>query len=379
MSVACIIVAAGKGERFGGDKMSALLGDKTVLENTVERIQRQKDVDVIIVVANPESIKSVQKICTSYGKVQAVVPGGNSRAESVKNGFDALACSDGDSVLIHNGSNPLVTDEEIQDAIHALSQYSVVSVGHIVTDTVKRVNMSEEVAETLDRSELRLMQTPQGFRYGVLKKLYKQFGVEDVTDELQLAERAGEKIKIVPASACNFKITTPEDLRRAHGVLFGSEVLTGIGEDSHKFSDNGKLILGGMEISDCPRLDGNSDADVIYHALFNAISSALGKGSISTVADAMCRNGITDSSEYLKVLLTDLSARHMAVRQVSVSLECARPKIEPIADVMKTNISKLLGVPKERIGITATTGEDLTSFGRGEGIRCTCVVFLVGT
>lgn len=391
MSVTCIIVAAGKGKRFGGDKMFSNLGEKIVLEHAIFRFQNHEMIDSIIVVVSELAIDSVQKICTRYDKVKHVILGGEHRAQSVKNGFDKCGSTsrqssgsvtglssldDGDLVLIHNGSNPLVTEEEITSVIEALSEYQVASVGHLVTDTVKRVDENGVVLETIDRSELRLMQTPQGFHREVLKKFYEEIGVIEITDELQLAEQMKERVKIVPASYQNFKITTQEDLKRATGILMGSEVLVGIGEDSHRFSEGGELILGGLTIPDYPKLDGNSDADVIYHAIFNAISSTLGQGSISTVADEMCQQGIKDSAEYLKVLLQDLRNRKLSINNISISLEGARPKIEPIADQMKTNISELLSVPKERIGVTATSGEKLTSFGKGEGVQCRCIVTL---
>jgi 2-C-methyl-D-erythritol 4-phosphate cytidylyltransferase/2-C-methyl-D-erythritol 2,4-cyclodiphosphate synthase len=375
MPVACIIVAAGKGERFSGDKLLSCLFDKTVFEHSLSRMHENKNIDEIVVVHNDENAEAVQKISSRYERVKALIPGGDIRAQSVKNGFDSLNLSDDDIVLIHNGSNPLVTSDDIDVVLDALKKNSVASVGHRMVDTVKRVQ-DDKVVETVDRSSLRRMQTPQGFKYSTLKRLYDKYGVKNITDELQLAEMGGEKVCVVPASPNNFKITTKEDLVRASRVLLSANVLTGVGEDSHKFSKEGELILGGVKISDLPKLEANSDGDVVYHALFNAISSALGLSSMGTVADELCEKGIIDSKKYFDSIIRELKNRELTISSVSVSLECKSPKIDPIAENMKTNIGKLFSIPKERIGITATSGEGLTPFGKGEAIKCICFVAL---
>lgn len=158
------------------------------------------------------------------------------------------------------------------------------------------------------------------------------------------------------------------------------DLVVGIGQDSHRFDAEGKkgLIIGGVELANETKLEGNSDGDVVLHAVFNAISSALGGRSISITADPMClEQGITDSREYLKVLVSQMITAGYRVNNISLSIECKRPKIEPIVNDMKGALSELLQVESGRIGITATSGEGLTDFGRGEGVQCLVTVSLV--
>ena len=157
------------------------------------------------------------------------------------------------------------------------------------------------------------------------------------------------------------------------------KVKTGLGLDSHRFiaGDSDKpFVLGGLVFDDAPALDGNSDADVILHALTDAISGITGKTVIGAVADRMCREGITDSQAYLKVALTDLGG--WRISHVSIALECLRPKIDPKVPALRKSIADLLGVGIGDVCVTATTGEGLTDCGRGLGIHASVVVTACG-
>ncbi|MFP4156417.1 MAG: 2-C-methyl-D-erythritol 2,4-cyclodiphosphate synthase [Opitutales bacterium] len=156
------------------------------------------------------------------------------------------------------------------------------------------------------------------------------------------------------------------------------KVKTGIGLDSHRFVEepsDRRLILGGLIFDDAPALDGNSDADVILHALTDAVSGVTGRTVIGAVADEMCRRGITDSKEYLKVALADLGA--WRISHVSIAIECQRPKIDPKGAALRESIAGLLGVPQGDVCLTATSGEGLTDCGRGLGIHASAVVTVV--
>ncbi len=155
-------------------------------------------------------------------------------------------------------------------------------------------------------------------------------------------------------------------------------IRVGIGQDSHRFEEGKPLILAGKTIANHIGFSANSDGDVIYHSICNAIGSAIGKGSISTYADKMClENKITDSSEYVKHILNSAKEKGFSVNNISISIECKTPKIEPIVTDLKKNISQLLEISEEQVGITATTGEKLTSFGKGEGVQVFSIVSLV--
>lgn len=152
------------------------------------------------------------------------------------------------------------------------------------------------------------------------------------------------------------------------------KIKTGFGQDSHAFdTDNNKsLILGGLEFDHLQGLRGNSDADVVLHSLTNAISSITGQNILGAKADELCQQGITDSAEYLKLALNDLNDWH--IEHIAISIECLVPKISPKIEKLKTNIAKLMGTQVSDVGITATTGEGLTAFGRGEGIQVLSII-----
>lgn len=156
-------------------------------------------------------------------------------------------------------------------------------------------------------------------------------------------------------------------------------VRVGLGQDSHRFSaDPGRtLVLAGVPIANAPGLDGSSDADVILHALCRALEQAIGADSFSRYADEMSRNGINDSREYLKVAKSHVEAAGYRVNNVGLTIEAQRPKIDPLRQQLKESVAALLAIPVDAVGINASTGEDLTSFGRGEGIQAFAIVSLV--
>ncbi len=190
---------------------------------------------------------------------------------------------------------------------------------------------------------------------------------------------------MIPASAHNFKVTTAHDLERVKHIMgeTPADFLVGMGQDSHEFEKSSAakppapLTLGGVKIKNQPKLKAESDGDVILHALYNAISQALGGGSLGLFATRECRvKGVTDSKKYLRPLLASLARKGYALNNIGIQLECSRPKIDPLASQIKKSLAGLTGLPAHRIGITATTGESLTAFGRGKGIQCFAIASL---
>lgn len=156
------------------------------------------------------------------------------------------------------------------------------------------------------------------------------------------------------------------------------KVKTGIGLDSHQFVEGESdrvLVLGGLVFEDAPALSGNSDADVILHAVTDAVSGVTGHTVIGAVADAMCKEGITDSKEYLKLALVDLG--NWKISHLSVAIECLRPKIDPKVPALRASLAGLLGINDSDVCITATTGEGLNDCGRGLGIHASAVLTAV--
>jgi 2-C-methyl-D-erythritol 2,4-cyclodiphosphate synthase len=152
----------------------------------------------------------------------------------------------------------------------------------------------------------------------------------------------------------------------------------GFGQDSHRFAENKGLFLGGAYFDEEKSLQANSDGDVILHALYNAISSALSEGSLGLVADLMCAQGEKKSAAYLEVVLQKMRSQGFTINNLAVSLETSAVKIDPKAQQIKQSLARILEIDFDQIGITATSGEALSDCGRGEGIACNVIVLLVG-
>ena len=382
-----IIVAAGRSGRMQGtDKIIADLGGKPLLAWALEAFEQCADIDTVTVVSRKELFNGIKALAGKYAitKIKKIIEGGKERQDSVLNGAESLGnCDEEDIIIIHNGSNPFVSAGEISACISAAREHGAAACAFPLKDTIKKVK-GGFAEQTLDRKDVWQMQTPQCARYGILKEAFSHALKNNAhhTDDAAMVEALGKKVKIVPCSARNFKVTTPEDLEMATRMISGAgnarAPRVGLGQDSHRFSAGKKaLVLGGCTIPHEQGLEGNSDADVILHALFNAISSALGGRSLSIISDGMCKKGITDSREYLKAILEDMGDGKWAIGNVSVSIEAKKPKLEPHHDAIKKSLCALLGIGPSSIGLTFTSGEGLTGFGRGEGMQCFCAVTLV--
>ena len=197
------------------------------------------------------------------------------------------------------------------------------------------------------------------------------------TDDVSLVEKIGGQVKMVYCDRSNIKITDQHDLAYANKLANASRI--GIGMDSHKFSKGKKpLMLGGIKISDKDGFEANSDGDVVLHALFNALSTAIGMKSLGFYADKMLKEGITDSKQYLKFITGKTNEKNLKIQNVAIMLEGKRPKIDGQIDRIKSSLSKLLGIKSDYIGIAATSGEGLTEFGEGKGMQCIVVISLKG-
>lgn len=397
-----IIVAAGSSTRFTKSKKSSRYADKLLeqvvgfplLYHTIRAFNDHPQVDRIIIAANVRNKKAIADIVKKYHfpKVSGIVLGGETRAATVAKSFKFIKNAfDKDIVLIHNGANPLVTEKEITACVSACQKYGSAAVGGKIPDTVKEIK-NGHIIKTHDREKLAGMQTPQGAQYGLFKKALDKAAPAltplPFTDDASLIENLGLKVKLVPASPHNFKVTTAHDLERVRHIMgeTPADFLVGLGQDSHEFGKKnagkttGSLILGGVKIKNYPGLKAESDGDVILHALYNAISQALGGGSLGLFATReCCVKGVKNSATYLRPLLASLAGKGYSLNNIGIQLECARPKIDPLASKIKKSLARITALPPHRIGITATTGESLTAFGRGKGIQCFVIVSLKKT
>ena len=384
-----IIVAAGSGKRMDSreNKIFLPLLNKPMLYYSLKEFQDCSLVDEIIVVAQKSDFNKIKEIKNQYNfsKIKNIVKGGKERQDSVYNGLKSIKNAKKDDIIIvHNGSNPLIKENEIIECINAARQFGAAVCCFPLKDTIKKIN-NDFVENTLDRKNIYQMQTPQAIKYGIFMEGFKniQKNKIKVTDDVSIVESIGKKVKIVNCSYENIKITAKDDLNIAEGILMGRNNISnnfrmGFGQDSHAFSKdkNKKLILGGYILPGEIGLEADSDGDVILHALFNAISSAIGDRGLGYYADPMFKKGIKDSRQYLKIMLEKLNQKNMKINNVSVAIEASKPRLEHHTDKLKNSLSEILNLSQDNIGITYTSGESLTSFGQGKGMQCFAVVSL---
>jgi 2-C-methyl-D-erythritol 4-phosphate cytidylyltransferase/2-C-methyl-D-erythritol 2,4-cyclodiphosphate synthase len=379
--ISAIILAAGSSSRFGkNDKLCMDLCGKPLLHYPVEAFCRCPEVDEVILVFPPHQLENGKGLFTKEDGLRFVA-GGASRPVSSLNGIKAAT---GDIVLIHDGARPFISAEVISRCAHAAASYGAAAAGVPASDTIKICSDSGIVEETTRRTNTWHTQTPQCFDRKLILEAYEKTDLTDpdITDDCMIAERQGIEVRLVESERNNIKVTVKEDMVLAEAIAaqkgWGSRhriFLTSIGQDSHRMAQEfaGRpLVLGGVEFAEYPALVANSDGDVVLHALTNAVSGITGKNVLGSRADEMCRSGITDSREYLKEALSDLQSTRII--HASFTIECKTPHLSGKIDRMKESIAGLLGISADHVGITATTGEGLTAFGRGEGIGVFCVL-----
>jgi len=381
-----IITAGGIGKRMGSgkNKVFMLLDDKPIIYHTIKAFEDSKLINKSIIVTGKDDLAIMKRLVKEFDfrKVVNIVEGGKFRQDSVYCGLKAASAiaKNSDIIVINNGCNPFVSQQEIEESIKNAKKHGASVCAVRVKDTLKKIKAGF-VEKTVERELLWLMQTPQTMKFGIAMKAFDDAYQNDIyaTDDVGLVERIGVKVKIVPSSYRNFKITTKDDLAIAK-CLTGrcNETKVGIGEDSHAFSKTKKeLWLGGIRIPGCDGFEAQSDGDVVLHSLFNAVSSALGKRSIGhyfSNKDKRCKNA--RSAVFFRKIDDILKKSSFRVNNVSISVEAKKPKIQPYIEEMKAAIANLLKINKDSIGITATSGEGLTSFGKGLGVKAVCYVSL---
>lgn len=378
-----IIVGAGKGKRMQSkiNKILLTLAGKPIICHTIKKFEDSDLIDNIILVINKDDEREIKNLVKKYNfkKIKKIIYGGKERQDSVYNGIKAIEnASDEDITLINNAVNPFVNEKTIRELIEEARIYGASAAAIKAKDTIKEVDKNNFAVKTLDRSKLWQMQTPQVMKYGLAIKAFEKAYKDDfyATDDVSLIERLGKKVKIVETNKENIKITTPENLMLSEKINSAKRI--GLGHDSHRFEEKEKLlILGGILIPNEKGLKANSDGDVILHALFNSISQAIGERSISCYADSLCKKGIIDSKEYLKIILKKLNERKYKIGNIGIMVEAKKPKLEPYHDKIKESLSNLLKIEKSQIGLTFTSGEDLTDFGKGKGMQCFAIATLV--
>lgn len=401
-NVSLIIAAAGKGERAGFEKNKLLFkgaDGKTVLERTLFAFVKSGIIDEYVVAVSEKDEAEISAILPREVKI---VLGGKTRSASVKN---ALAAVTGDIVLIHDGARPFVSAEIIENCANSADKFGSGIVAEESRNTVCRAE-NGEIAEYLGKSGLYSVQTPQGFKTELIKKAYAAAGEKDFNDDGEVYAKFIAPPRIVKGSTENVKLTFKEDFKNTtdgseycgadcRGGVFdgatGSDAHTaasasagageyrfGTGFDCHKLVTGRKLILGGIEIPHDKGLLGHSDADVLSHAITDAIFAAAAMRDIGYhFPDTDPAYEGADSIELLKTALKIVGEKGFSVTSVSATIMAEKPKLLKFIPEITENLAAALGIAEEKVGIAATTLEGLGFVGREEGICVSATATLI--
>jgi 2-C-methyl-D-erythritol 4-phosphate cytidylyltransferase/2-C-methyl-D-erythritol 2,4-cyclodiphosphate synthase len=408
MRVSAIIAAGGRGTRVGADRPKQFLeiGGRSLLDMSVSAIAASRRVDDIVVAVPMDHLDEVRSRLRDAGKPVAIVAGGRRRQDSVANALGRVA-PESDIVVVHDAARPFVTQDVIDRTIDAAATYGAAIAAIPARDTVKQasaglVEGSHVVQTTLRREEIFLAQTPQAFRRHVLERAFEVAGALDATDEAMLAERAGFQVHLVPGDPANIKVTTPADLESARKrtttlkpetrsptaaeapdpeprapSLEPSTMRVGTGYDLHRLVPGRALVLGGVRIPFEYGLDGHSDADIVCHAVTDAILGAAGAGDIGRLfPDTDDRWKDADSLEILRGAVAAAHAGGWRVGNVDVTVIAERPKLLPYLEAMRANLAAALDVPSAAVSVKGKTNEHMDSMGRGESMACHAVALL---
>lgn len=410
VKTAAVVAAAGAGLRMGAgeNKVYLSLLGRPVLFWSLKALQDSAAVDWIVVVTDENSVeRCVEEVVSRYGlsKVKKVVPGGATRRESVLRGL--LQVPDGtELVVVHDGARPLASPELVDTVVEVAAVEGACIPAVEVVDTVKSVGdpragtagedgsgspppgsrPAAYVLATVDRERLRLAQTPQAFKMEVLSAALKR-SVEEapVTDDSQLVELAGMPVAVVEGCRENLKITYPSDLTVAESLLMERMGLrrapgfrVGVGYDIHQVDPSRKLVLGGVVVAESGYgLAGHSDADVLVHALMDALLGAAGERDIGwwfPPSDPKWRDA--SSADMLKSVVELIWTKGYRISNVDSTVIAERPRLADYVSAMKERLAEILRLAPDEIGIKFTTNEGLDCVGAGRGIAAWAVALL---
>lgn len=395
-----LIMAAGNSTRCGFDKLVAELGNQTVLQRCLQTFNECDAIDEIWVVGRE---------VTPGGKLKGSIAGGESRFQSVKAGLEhcAQSCDEDVRIIVHNAANPWLSETDLKGGLKLAEQKPNLIFGFFSPNSIKQVSKDKLVNKFLDREQIFETQTPQISHLSTFTKALEIYSAgdprihedEEPRDEAELLALIDVPIHVYECAPSNTKITYPSDLSftppllgddlsaersSGRGTPFNSpykreSLRIGLGEDSHRFAadfiTDKPFRLGGVDMSGGQlSSDGNSDGDVILHALCNALLNAHGDTTFDPIAAPICKAGDTNSSSYLQATLEHLGSINL--QQVLISLEGTQPRIAPQHEAIQNSLAQSLNVEPNQVGLTYTTGEGLTPFGRGEGMRSYVLVVL---
>lgn len=381
-----IIPAAGQGRRMGGKvpKQYLLLEGRPLLWHTLAVLERSPLIRALILAVRPEDQQFAAQLAAGFAKVRCLVTGGEERGDSVRAGLAATNAED-EIVLVHDAVRPFVSPSLIERVVAAAREWGAAIPVLPVRETIKVVD-DGQVVETPPRSRLWAAQTPQGFRRSLLLEAFSgQGGGVLATDEAMLVERLGRVVRVVEGEPGNLKITTPEDLawagwrmqHSAGGQMQKIGVRVGQGYDVHRLEAGRALVLGGVTIPFERGLAGHSDADVLVHAIMDALLGAAGLGDIGRLfPDTGSRYKGISSLLLLQEVGGRLQERGVRILNIDATLLAQRPRIAPHVPEMIARMAGALQVEPGRLSVKATTNERLGFVGREEGIAAHAVALI---
>lgn len=380
-----LVAAAGSSTRMGQPKQHIVLQDKPVLLHTLLHLQQVPEIDELLLIARPEDAAFFAALAARHNvtKLRTVVEGGTSRQQSVANGLAALPAQT-TLVGIHDGARPLVLQESVSAVIRAAAETGAATLAVPIRDTVKEADDNGCIRRTHERSRLWRAQTPQVFDRKRLEQEMRRAieNGQDFTDECQLMEQAGIPVQLVPGNEDNLKLTTPEDIRLANALLTVqtkevSRMRIGHGYDVHRLVEGRPLILGGIAIPWETGLLGHSDADVLTHAVMDALLGAAALGDIGGLfPDTDPAYAGADSLLLLQKVMQAVRDAGYALSNLDVTVLAQRPKLKPHIPAMREKLAAACGVALSCISIKATTEEGLGFTGNEEGIAAHAVCLL---
>jgi 2-C-methyl-D-erythritol 4-phosphate cytidylyltransferase/2-C-methyl-D-erythritol 2,4-cyclodiphosphate synthase len=371
MTVTALIVAAGKGQRLGGGmpKQYRLIGGKPMLRWAADSLIRHPAVQWLRVVIGggqealaAEALKGLD--------VGPLIHGGEQRADSVRAGLAAISS---DVVLVHDAARPFCPPALVDRLLAPLEFFDGAAPVLPVGDTLARAG--DRLGEPVDRSGLVRVQTPQAFRLDILRSAYDQWTGDAPTDETSVARAAGLSVAIVEGDGALEKITTPADFRRAEQWLEGRLVpRTGLGFDVHAFAGDGPVMLGGIAIPHSRGLAGHSDADVVLHAITDALLGAAGLGDIGEHFPPTDPTYAGMASEHFLAHAAQLVRGSGAIiDHVDCTIIAEEPKLGPFRAAMRDRIAGIAGLEPSQVSVKATTTDGLGFTGRREGVAAQAI------
>jgi 2-C-methyl-D-erythritol 4-phosphate cytidylyltransferase/2-C-methyl-D-erythritol 2,4-cyclodiphosphate synthase len=384
--LAILVVAAGRGARVGAGipKQYRSLAGRPLLARTLGALMRAAPGATVLPVIHKDDLDLYCACATVFEAdccLAGPVFGGTTRQASVRLGLEALSAQQFPPaiVLIHDAARLFVSGILVQRAVAAAKTHGAAIPGVALTDTIKEIDRQASVIATAPRAGLRAVQTPQAFRFDLILAAHRKAAAADaldLPDDAAVAAFAGHRVHVFAGEASNMKVTTRDDLAVAEARLMANlaDVRVGQGYDVHAFGPGGHICLGGLKIEHDHGLVGHSDADVLSHAITDALLGALADGDIGShfpPGDPQWRGAA--SRIFLAAASAKVRARGGIIAHIDATLICERPKVGPHRDAIRANIAGIVEIPLDRVALKATTSEGLGFTGREEGIASLAV------